>query len=63
MSSSILEGREVWGRMDTHICIAESLCCLPESITILLIGYMPIQNKKLNLKKKKKLRLREPGSR
>ena len=36
------------GRMDTYICIrmAESLCCPPETITTLLIGYMPIENKK-----------------
>ena len=25
---------------DTCVCMAESLCCLPESITTLLIGYM-----------------------
>ena len=37
-----LEGREVWGRMDTCICLAESLCCPPEAITTLLIGYTPI---------------------
>ena len=41
-----LDGRGVWGRMDTCICMAESLCCLPEIIT-LLISYTPIQNKKL----------------
>ena len=40
-----LDGRGVWGRMDICICMAESLCCLPEIIT-LLIGYTPIQNKK-----------------
>ena len=27
-------------RMDTCICMAESLCCSPETITILLIGYV-----------------------
>ena len=26
------------------ICMAESLGCLPETVTILLIGYTPIQN-------------------
>ena len=41
-----LDGRGVWGTMDTCICMAESLCCLPEIIT-LLISYTPIQNKKL----------------
>ena len=40
-----LDGREVWGRMDTcvHIgvcvCIAESLCFPPETVTALLISY------------------------
>ena len=24
-----LDGRGVWGRMDTGICMAESLCCPP----------------------------------
>ena len=37
-----LEGRKVWGRMDTCICLADSLCCPPEGITTLLIGYTPI---------------------
>ena len=41
-----LDGRGVWWRMDTCICMAESLCCLPETITTLLIGYSPVQNKK-----------------
>ena len=38
--------RGVWGRMDTRICIYESVCCSPEIITTLLIGCTPIQNKK-----------------
>ena len=33
--------------MDTCIGMAESLCSSPETITTLLIGYTPIQNKKL----------------
>ena len=41
------------GRMDTCICMAESLCCPPETITTLLIGYTAMQNKKVNKKKKK----------
>ena len=45
-----LDGREVWGRVDTCICVAESLCCSPEIITTLLIGYTPIPNKKLKKK-------------
>ena len=35
-------GGEFGGRMDTCICMAESLCCAPETITTLLIGYTPI---------------------
>ena len=42
-----LDGRGVWGRMDTCICMAKSLCCSSETITTLLIGYTPIQNKRL----------------
>ena len=34
----ILDGRGVWGRMDTCVCMAESLCCLPETLTALLIS-------------------------
>ena len=47
-----LDGREVWGRMDTHICMAESLHSSPETITTLLIGHTLIQNKKLEKKRK-----------
>ena len=43
--------RRVGGRMDTCVCMAESLCCLPETVTTLLIGYIPIQNKKFKKKK------------
>ena len=32
-----LEGNG-WGRMDPYICMAESLCCSPETITALLIN-------------------------
>ena len=32
--------------MVARICMAESLCCSPETITTLLIGHSPIQNKK-----------------
>ena len=35
-------GGWVWGRMDTWICMAESLGSSPERITTLLIGYTPI---------------------
>ena len=37
----------IWERMDTWICVAESLHCSPETIPTLLISYTPIQNKKL----------------
>ena len=45
-----LDGRGVWGRMDPCVCTAESLRWSPETITTLLIGYNPIQNKKLRKK-------------
>ena len=31
-----LDGREVWGRMDIGICMVESLCRPPETITFLI---------------------------
>ena len=40
-----LDGRGDWGRTDTCIYVAKSLCCSPETTT-LLISYTPIQNKK-----------------
>ena len=40
-----LDGRGVWGRMDTCIPMAESLHCSPEAITTLLTGYTMIKNK------------------
>ena len=47
MPCGIVDGRGVWGRIHTCIHMAESLCCPPETITTLLISYIPIQNKKL----------------
>ena len=44
------DGRKVWGRMDTCVCMAESLFCSPETAPILLIGYIPIQDKSLKTK-------------
>ena len=41
-----LDERGIRGRMDTCIRMAESLRCSPETITTLLIGYIPTQNKK-----------------
>ena len=43
-----LDGRGLWGRMDTCICVAESLPCSLETITTLLIGCTPIYSKKFN---------------
>ena len=34
------------GRVNTCICVAESIHCSPETVTTLLIGYTPVQNKK-----------------
>ena len=36
-----LDGRRIWGIMDTCVCMAESLHCSPETVTRLLIGYTP----------------------
>jgi len=46
-----LDERGVLGKMDTCICMAKSLCCQHGIITTLLIGYTPIQNKKLKKQK------------
>ena len=37
---------------DTCICMAESVGCSSGTITTLLVGYTPIQNKKLKKKKR-----------
>ena len=44
MLCACLDGSEIWGTMDTCICITESLQSSPETITALLINYTPIQN-------------------
>ena len=41
-SCGSLDGRGVWGRMVTCICMAELLCYPPQTITTLLISYTPI---------------------
>ena len=38
-----MDGRGVWGRINTCICMAESLRCSPETITTLLIVYQSVQ--------------------
>ena len=35
-----LNGKGIWKRTDTCVCITESLCCAPETITTLLTGYI-----------------------
>ena len=51
MLCTSLDGRRVWRRIGTCICMAESLCCSPGITATLLIGYTPIQNKKFTGKK------------
>ena len=46
-------GGGVSGRMDTRVCLAESLGCSLETITTLLIGHPPIENKKFKKINKK----------
>ena len=48
-----LDGRGIWGTVNTCTCMAESLCCSPETTTTLLTGYTRTQNKKYEKKKKK----------
>ena len=38
-----LNRRSVWGRMDTCVCMAESLCCSSQTLTTLLISDTSIQ--------------------
>ena len=52
-----LDGRGVWERMDTCVCVAELLHCPLETVTTLFIGYNPIKNTKL--KRKVLYRLRQ----
>ena len=46
-----LDGRGVWGRMDTCICMTGSLHCSCETVTTWLIGYSPIQNESLIIRR------------
>ena len=59
MLCASLDGRGLWGRMDTCICMAESLHCLPETISTLVIGCTPIQNVFGVTKKSIKIKLRK----
>ena len=56
MLSARLDGRVVWGRVDTCVCTAESLHCSPETATTLLTGYTPTQNV-VGVKKNKNIKL------
>ena len=50
--SASLDGRRVWGRMDTCTCMAESLRCSPQTTTTLLIDLL--QYKVRSLKRRKR---------
>ena len=45
MSCGGLDGRSVWGRRDTHICMAGSLHCLLEAITISFVNWLYFNTK------------------
>ena len=53
MSCGSLDGKGVWGRVNTCICMAEPLYCSLETVTTLSISYTPIQNKKLKKESEK----------
>ena len=42
-----LKWEGIWKRVDTCICITESLCCTPETVTTVFINCTPIWNKKV----------------
>ena len=44
-----LDGSRVWERMDTFMCMPESIRCTPEIVTVFFITYTPIQNKKFKV--------------
>ena len=39
------EWEEVWGKMDTCVCMAGSLCCLPGTITTLFVNWLYLNTK------------------
>ena len=43
VAKSSLDGRGVWGRMGTCVCMAEFLLCSPETVSTLLNEYTLIQ--------------------
>ena len=54
MLCASLDWRGFWGRIDVCMYMAESLRCLAETTTTLLIGYTSIQNKNFKVWKKQK---------
>ena len=53
------DGRGVWGRMDTRICMAEPLGFPPETITALFVNQLYSIQLKI-VKKKKEKEKKEP---
>ena len=54
MLCASLDGKRVWGRMDTYICIAESLHFSTETITTFLSVIPQYKIKRLNFEKNRK---------
>ena len=52
MLCASLDGSGVWGRIDSCICMAESLSFLPETMTTLLIGCTQYKIKSLEFETK-----------
>ena len=47
------EAKRIGNRIDTCVCMVEFIRCSPETITTLLTGNTPVQNKKLKEKKRR----------
>ena len=43
---SLSSRKRIWKRIDACICITESLCCIPETNTTLLINYLQYERLK-----------------
>ena len=59
MLYSSLDRRGVWRRMDTCVCMAESHGCSLETITTLLISYIPYTIKSLEKKKLQRIKIKK----
>ena len=55
-----LNGEKIWERLDT--CITESLCCIPESNTMLFINYVCVLSRFSHVQRCKPVDHRPPGS-